>query len=254
MCVHCVYVCECVYVCTCRFCVCAYVYACMFCVCICSFVCAYAVMLFVCICTYVCLCAGVVLCVEVKDHSLSLETRERGLFSKHQITSSHQMWVYTEKSPQILPPSLKRKCFRLARNPELTKWGWEERLPPHWAPRFRWVQLPPKGFPDGSAGRESTCNAGDLGLIPGLGRSPGEGKGYPLQYSGLENSTDCIVHGVTKSQTWLSDFHFTLLFLLGLPPHLPQTFAFFKVFTWNNRLVPNRKRRTSKLYIVTLLI
>ena len=48
----------------------------------------------------------------------------------------------------------------------------------------------------------------DLGLIPGLGRSPGEGKGYPLWYSGLENSTDCIVHGVAKSQTWLSDFHF----------------------------------------------
>ena len=49
---------------------------------------------------------------------------------------------------------------------------------------------------------------GDLGLIPGLGRSPGEGKGYPLQYSGLENSKDCIVHGVTKSQTQLSDFQF----------------------------------------------
>ena len=43
-------------------------------------------------------------------------------------------------------------------------------------------------FPDGSDGEESTCNAGDLGLIPGLGRSPGGGKGYPLQYSGLENS------------------------------------------------------------------
>ena len=43
--------------------------------------------------------------------------------------------------------------------------------------------------------------AGDLGSIPGLGRSPGEGKGYPLQYSGLENSMDSIVHGVTKSQT-----------------------------------------------------
>jgi len=54
------------------------------------------------------------------------------------------------------------------------------------------------GFPCGSVGKESTCNAGDLGLIPGLGRSPGEGKGYPLQYSGLENSMDCIV---TKSQT-----------------------------------------------------
>ena len=53
-------------------------------------------------------------------------------------------------------------------------------------------------FPCGSAGKESTCNARDLGLIPGLGRSPGERKGYPLQYSGLENYTDCIVCGVTE--------------------------------------------------------
>ena len=60
----------------------------------------------------------------------------------------------------------------------------------------------------GSAGKESACNAGDLGSIPGLGRSPGEANGNPLQYSGLENSTDCIVHGVTRSQTRLSDFHF----------------------------------------------
>ena len=64
------------------------------------------------------------------------------------------------------------------------------------------------GFPGGSAGKESACNAGDLGSIPGLGRSPGEGKGYPLQYSGLENSMDCIVHGVAKSQTRLSNVHF----------------------------------------------
>ena len=63
------------------------------------------------------------------------------------------------------------------------------------------------GFPDSSAGKESACNAGDLGLIPGLGRSPGEGKGYPLQYSGLENSMDCIVLGVTKNWTQLSYFH-----------------------------------------------
>ena len=65
-------------------------------------------------------------------------------------------------------------------------------------------------IPSGSAGKESTCNAGDLSLIPGLGRSPGEENGYPLQYSGHENSTDCIyiVHGVAKSQTQLSDFHF----------------------------------------------
>ena len=59
--------------------------------------------------------------------------------------------------------------------------------------------------------KESTCNVGDLDLIHGLGRSPGEGKGYPLQYSGLENSMDCIAHGVTKSQTRLSDFHFVSL-------------------------------------------
>ena len=64
------------------------------------------------------------------------------------------------------------------------------------------------GFPGGLAGKESTCNAGDLGSIPGLGRSPGEGNGYPFQYSGLENSMDTVVHGVAKSQTWLSDLHF----------------------------------------------
>ena len=50
-------------------------------------------------------------------------------------------------------------------------------------------------------------SVGDLGSIPGSGRSPGEGKGYPLQLSGLENSMDCIVHGISKSQTWLSNFH-----------------------------------------------
>ena len=55
--------------------------------------------------------------------------------------------------------------------------------------------------------KESTCNAGDLGSVPELGRFPGEGKGYPLYYSGLENSMDYIVHGVAKSQTRLRDFH-----------------------------------------------
>ena len=61
------------------------------------------------------------------------------------------------------------------------------------------------GFSFGSAGKESARNAGYLGLISELGRFPGEGKGYPLQYSGLENSMDYIV---AKSQTPLSDFHF----------------------------------------------
>ena len=63
------------------------------------------------------------------------------------------------------------------------------------------------GSPGGSGGKESVYNVGDLDSIPGLGRSPGEGNGYPLQYSGLENSMDCIVHGVAKSRTQLSDFH-----------------------------------------------
>ena len=106
-------------------------------------------------------------------------------------------------------------------------------------------------FPHSSVGKESACNAGDPGSIPGWGRSPGkgigyplqyswaslvaqlvknlpatwetwvqslgqedppgEGKGYPRQYCGLENSMDCIVHGVTKCRTWLSDFHFLSL-------------------------------------------
>ena len=66
------------------------------------------------------------------------------------------------------------------------------------------------GFPASSAGRESACNAGDLGSIPGLGRFPGEGKGYPLWCFGPENSMDCTAHGVAKSQTLLSNFHFQL--------------------------------------------
>ena len=82
-----------------------------------------------------------------------------------------------------------------------------------WVGKIRWRRdrLPTPvclGFPGGSAGKESACSVGNPRSVPGLGRSPGEGKGYPLQYSGLENSTDCIVHGVTKSQTGLSDFPF----------------------------------------------
>ena len=62
------------------------------------------------------------------------------------------------------------------------------------------------GFPDSSVGKESVCNAGDLGLIPGLGRSLGEGEGYLFQYSCMENSMDCM--GSQESRTWLSNFHF----------------------------------------------
>ena len=90
----------------------------------------------------------------------------------------------------------------------------------------------------GSAGRESTCSVGDLGSIPGLGRSPGEGKGYPLQYPGLENCMDCIVHGVAKSRTQLRDFpfHFSLS-----PEYFSSNYFFdffftfiFSVFSFQN--------------------
>ena len=84
------------------------------------------------------------------------------------------------------------------------------------------------GFPCGSAGKESTCNAGDPASVSGLGRSPGEGKGHPLQYFGLENSMHYtglqrVRHGVAKSQTRLSDFHF--------PFH--PTSPFFRSFFFN---------------------
>ena len=93
-------------------------------------------------------------------------------------------------------------------------------------------------IPSGSAGKESTCNAGDLGSIPGLGRSPGEGNGYPLQYSGLENSMDCIVHEVAKSQTQLNDFHFHFTFALWwILAHRPQVKA------WASHFFPETSMR-----------
>ena len=94
------------------------------------------------------------------------------------------------------------------------------------AHHLRKWQLHLSSFPCGSAGKESTCNVGDLGSVTGLGRSPGEGKGYPLQYSGLENSMDYTVHGVAKSRTRLSTFHFTQ------DPHLEVIFdSFFSITT-----------------------
>ena len=72
------------------------------------------------------------------------------------------------------------------------------------------------GFPCGSVGKESACNAGDLDSIPGLGRSPGEEKSYPLQYSGLENSMDCVIDSVAKRRMGPRDFHFTSLTFYGV--------------------------------------
>ena len=86
-----------------------------------------------------------------------------------------------------------------------------------------WFWLTPIYFPCGSAGVESACNVGDLGSILGLGRSLGEGKGYPLQHSGLENSMNCIVRGVAKSWTRLSDFY---IYILMAPTSYFQSLCF----------------------------
>ena len=96
----------------------------------------------------------------------------------------------------------------LVRNPPAVRETWFRSL--LWEDPLEKGRLPTPaflGFPGGSAGEESACNVGDLGSISVLRRSSGEGNSYPLQYSGLENSMGCIVHGVAKSWTRLSDFH-----------------------------------------------
>ena len=85
------------------------------------------------------------------------------------------------------------KCLHTMQETHVQSLGWEDPLEKDRLPTPVFL-----GFPCGLTGKESTCNVGDLCSIPGLGRSPGERKGYPLQYSGLENSTDYIVNGVKK--------------------------------------------------------
>ena len=82
-----------------------------------------------------------------------------------------------------------------------------------------------KSDPCGSVGKEPACNSGDLGSVLELERSLGEGKGYPLQNSGLGNSMDCIVHGVTQSQTKLTDLH-THKTAIATRSLLPNNFFF----------------------------
>ena len=102
------------------------------------------------------------------------------------------MKAESTKGSTLTPSSLKGKAVKPA-TPICSSLGtWFS---------FFWSIFIYLGFPDSSVGKESTCNAGDPGSIPGLGRSPGEGKGYPLQCSGLENSMDWIVHGVAESDT-----------------------------------------------------
>ena len=101
--------------------------------------------------------------------------------------------TYSKHSPQLLLLPLK-----MVSQPQVISCQYSTSVPQY------------AGFPCGSAGKKSACNVGDLGSIPGLGRFPEEGKGLPLQYSGLENSLNCIFHGVAKSRTQPSDFHFQL--------------------------------------------
>ena len=103
-----------------------------------------------------------------------------------------------------------------------------------------------------SCSHDSACSAWDLGSIPVLGRSPGEGKGYPLQYSDLENCMDCVVHGVTKSWTQLSDFHFiSLQFSYYLGVQLSCGF-YFKV-QWNAEINALQYLSVSKRFHTTCL-
>ena len=111
------------------------------------------------------------------------------------------------------------------------------------------------GFPGSSAGKESACSAGDPGSIPGSGRSPGERIGYPLQCSGLENSMDCIVHGVAKNWTRLRNFHFSFPCIGNTEPqplnhqgHPPSCWTPSKRYTcWKfllHLLISSRNNRT----------
>ena len=109
------------------------------------------------------------------------------------------------------------------------------------------------GFPCGSACIESACNVEDLGLIPGLGRSAGKGKGYPLQYSGLENSMDCLVDGVAESQTWLSDFHTHTVksFCINQRSRSRCFSGILLLFLWSNEItyMQNLKRWCKQTYL-----
>ena len=137
-----------------------------------------------------------------------------GSFPMSQFFASGGQSIGTSASAFVLPVNI-QGSFRIDWFDLLAVQGTLKSLLQHhsskasilWHSAFFMVQLlHPLGFPCGSAGKESACNEGDLGSIPGLGRSPGEEKVYPLQYSGLDNSMNCI-HGVAKSHTQLSKFH-----------------------------------------------
>ena len=135
--------------------------------------------------------------------------------------TTYRMWGHRKVAVEVSPGTL-----------SLGLWGRETQalgqrsvgcVSTFWTKAFADRYLSSQGFPDSLVGKGSACNAGDPSLIPGPGRFTGKGISSPLQYSGLVNSMDCIVHGVAKSQTGLSDFHFHfLLFISHLIPLLSK--------------------------------
>ena len=98
--------------------------------------------------------------------------------------------------------------------------------------------------------KETACNAGDLGSIPGLGRSPGEENGYPLQYSDLDNSILCLVHGVAESRIWLSDFDSPNSWTVGL---FPAWGYYKKILWWTFLYIYFGEYRNTCIYIYPLV-
>ena len=131
--------------------------------------------------------------------------------------------LFLEVLPPITLTAQLVKNLLQCRRPQLD--SWVRKIP------WRRGRLPTPvflGFPGRSAGKESACNVGDLGWIPGLGRSPGEGKGYPLHYSSLENTMDCSPWGckesnMTERLSLTRIPSFVTLFLKVLPPATPTT-------------------------------
>ena len=133
-----------------------------------------------------------------------------------------ELWCW--RRPFRVPWTARRSSQSILKesNPEYSLEGLMLKLKLHYFGHLMWRtdswEKKILGYPSGSIGKESVCNAGDLGSIPGSGRSPGEGNGNPLQYSCLENATDkgarlATVREISKSQTWLWDFHFFFLML-----------------------------------------
>ena len=132
----------------------------------------------------------------------------RNSISTHQWLNGYRrcgVCVCVQRTERWLPEGMLGHGERDMGKGRSTIWWWMETINFWW-----WACC------GSSAGKEAACNAGDLGSIPGLGRCPKEGNSYALQYSGLENSMNCVVHGVAKSQTRLSNFQKKCLYIEGI--------------------------------------